>query len=69
MNPNKNKNRQYKALMNALIADSQPKRTWDGVHVSARHLLRPAERETEIFKSQNFRGPGCSAGQNQHLQK
>lgn len=44
-------------------ADSKPERTRDGVHVSARHLLRAAEGESEAVKGQNLRGPGRSTGQ------
>lgn len=44
-------------------ADSKPERTRDGVHVCARHLLRPAEGESKTVKAQNLRGPRRSTGQ------
>lgn len=43
--------------------DSKPERTRDGVHVCARHLLRPAEGESKTVKGQNLRGPRRSTGQ------
>lgn len=44
-------------------ADSKPEGTRDGLHVSARHLLRPAEGESKTVKGQNLRGPRRSTGQ------